>query len=671
MYCFSINNSNLINSDASDVIFNEKADIFIAGMGTAGAIAAICAAETGLDVIGADRLTGMGGIGTFGCVWDYYYGSYGGRFEKINYECRIMQKQGYAGADHTGQNKSYPAAIKSYVLERNALKAGCRLWYETVVTGVYINGNRNEVVGLRCLKNGKIINVKTGVVIDSTSKAAVCQMAGCAVSDGRESDGMKLQASRPIARLHNGGYVGGTWKHIGRIEHDNAEYISNLIVDGGTKPPCLNDKYNVDKITDRIVFGCTILGVRESKCIKPEEPLRFCEYINGKRTDKPVYYSFSQVDNLNCRDIAFESDAQQEWHLIASMNSYGISAGIPMGALIPKDMDGIIAAGLGIGCDHDFVGSLRMKKDLEKCGEAAANIAYLSVRDGVRTKDVRYRELKEILESSGCLNEANDTGICDLRMKVTESADGTVKYSEFKNNEPIATESDKANRERAEDEVIIKTRWKSVMLITDPDEIYKAFQTGDTSLAMWSVRQSGANVMLPRLSEWLESKNTVLVKNSAIAAGLLGSVKACPFLRKMLDKRTTAASDHQCPQPFDHTLRIKALCLLGRLGDRLSAELMLDIVESRAARFVELLETNSVNPTKDDYAFQYISMAIVSLIKIANVHPDICDMIMERLKKWAEDKSYSIKINVAGGSEMSGILQNYIKKSISKMQKKS
>ena len=59
-------------------------DIIIAGLGTAGAIAASVASEKGLKVLGIDTLSMQGGSGTAGGVLGYYFGFKGGVYREID-----------------------------------------------------------------------------------------------------------------------------------------------------------------------------------------------------------------------------------------------------------------------------------------------------------------------------------------------------------------------------------------------------------------------------------------------------------------------------------------------------------------------------------------------------------------------------------------------------------
>jgi len=640
MRCFTLINGNICTTD-EEILFDYAVDVLVAGLGTAGYIAAIYAAEKGLSVIGVERLSGMGGTGTYGCVWDYYYGSPGGRFEGINNECRKMIAAGYAESDYTHEGKSIPGAVKSYILEKNALNAGCCLWYETVVTGIYLD--ENKVVGVRCFKNGKMLSVKAKVVIDSTGEAALCRMAGCKMLSGRKWDGLKQQFSKTIGVLNNN-LIRGIWKHCGRLDKTDARSISDAIIKAGSEVPCLKNIY-LEK--DRVIFEGTVLGVRESSRIEPEELLSFEDYVKGKVTDKPLFYAFSPLDNIN-RDIAFESEVHQDWHLMATMYNYGISVGVPMGTLLPKGIKGIIVAGKGIGVDHDFSTCIRMKKDLEKCGEAAAAIAYLAIKNEVDIKDVPYEQLKLLLEASGCLDKRNDVGICDLRYK---------EENKFEEGESLANSNCFTNSNDELDKFKGKSYWRKVRLMTEPDEIRIGLSTEDNSIAMWSVRQLGAEIMLPYLRMWMKDSNATLAKNSAIAAGMLGDREACVPLRRIISELPYIPEDHIRPQYYpDYT---RAICLLGRLHDSESTETLLKLIENRASDAVQGLKTDTFYPSHEDFAFQFISMSLMSLIKISEAHPEKRDLIANRLKKWASDSSFTITISM-GNCEMSEILRNIV-----------
>ena len=85
-----------IRTEISNKPFSETYDVIVLGMGSAGCIALITAAKKGLKVLGIDAMNCMGGMGTAGAVFGYYYGSPGGLYEEIDRQVFEMEQQDYA-----------------------------------------------------------------------------------------------------------------------------------------------------------------------------------------------------------------------------------------------------------------------------------------------------------------------------------------------------------------------------------------------------------------------------------------------------------------------------------------------------------------------------------------------------------------------------------------------
>lgn len=74
--------------------FESQFDVVVVGMGTAGAIAAIAAAEQGVTVCAVEKLNLPGGTATSGGIAGYYYGLPGGRFEELDNRARTTAEPG-------------------------------------------------------------------------------------------------------------------------------------------------------------------------------------------------------------------------------------------------------------------------------------------------------------------------------------------------------------------------------------------------------------------------------------------------------------------------------------------------------------------------------------------------------------------------------------------------
>lgn len=468
-----------VREDVDQVIFDTEADVIVAGLGTAGSIAAITAAEKGLSVIGIERLNGMGGMAVYGCVWDYFYGSSGGRFEKINKECLLKMKNGYTAAEPQCREEDYRCyngAARGLLLEETAIKAGCDLRYNTTITGVFMDGKK--AVGVLCLKGGREYRIKAKILIDSTGDICLCRAAGFEFHSGRESDGRQMRFSKTVIQLRNN-LVRGVWTMHGNRENLDCMQLSEKILQCGTLPPCLENQYTEN---NRMVFEGTLLGLREAPRAICEKNIRFDDILMGRQVLEPLFYAFSPIDNVN-RDAAFDSEAQQFWRLVCNMQNYGVSVGISLDALIPKGAENILIAGKGIGVDSALASCVRMRKDMEKCGEAAAVAAVYAIRGNILLRNVPYKKIAKDLRHTSCLNEKDNIG--------------------------LATVSGCMQREK-------------LRPLQNIDDIKQSLQTGDHGYAILTIIRNDHMEIRRALLEWLNSKDPVLAEKSAFAMGALG-----------------------------------------------------------------------------------------------------------------------------------------------------
>src|SRR5690606_9173677 len=96
----------------------------------------------------------------------------------------------------------------------------------------------------------------------------------------------------------------------------------------------------------------------------------------------------------------------QDWSVASGLWGVRFTVPIPLGALIPQGYDGLMAAGRCLAVDHDMAACVRMKRDMQQCGEGAANAAFLSITQGVPLRDVPYADLARLQAESGCLPAA-------------------------------------------------------------------------------------------------------------------------------------------------------------------------------------------------------------------------------------------------------------------------
>ena len=163
----------------------EEYDVIVAGGGTAGAIAAIVAAEHGMKTLVVERSNCCGGIGTGGLVTNYYYGIRHGRHTLI--DAAVKEREN--GSGYILRKNCFSAELKKIELEQTMLKAGVEIRYEAVLTAVLMR-DESTVNGVFWHDADGEHCAACRYVIDATAEAQVVFLAGGAFHFGRESDGL-------------------------------------------------------------------------------------------------------------------------------------------------------------------------------------------------------------------------------------------------------------------------------------------------------------------------------------------------------------------------------------------------------------------------------------------------------------------------------------------------
>ncbi len=83
---------------------------------------------------------------------------------------------------------------------------------------------------------------------------------------------------------------------------------------------------------------------------------------------------------------------------------------IPYGALLPRNMENLIVAGRCLGAEREVMGACRVMGPCAGMGQAAGLAAGLAMKTG-SFAHVSVRQLRELLQESGCIGALSDEGI--------------------------------------------------------------------------------------------------------------------------------------------------------------------------------------------------------------------------------------------------------------------
>lgn len=577
--------------DASPA-FGAECDLLVAGLGTAGTELAILAARQGLSVIAVEKGNAPCGQGGIGGVWDYYFGTPGGAWEERDRTEDARMAGGYA---HRG-------VARTLVSDEALAGSGVDARYETIVLGVWLSGHRAE--GLRVACHGRAYDIKARITADCTGSALLVRMAGGGYTAGRAWDGAQMAFSKVITHTEPNAPVQSRYSFCGRMNgFPDEETFTQMALTAATLPPCLWEARG-----GRVFMESPMFAQREEGNIVAEERVTFEDALRGRRTDKPVFYSFTTQDLSNVdRDYAFEDDALQNWMAICTLDRYGYSVAVPFGAMIPKGYDALLAVGKHFGVDHDLAGGLRMKRDLKKLAEAAAYACALAVKHNISVRDVDYDELAGMLRATGCLDARVDQGIGDLRIDpdmpgAHVDLPDTVSAFRAALSQPVpfygwSMPGTVARREENSPALALMAAW-----LTPNAEIADA------------------------LAAWIAADEPY-ADNYALALALMGDERACPRLRQMIARPSQLGKIVPLP--------VRAACLLGRIGAAEDAEALLKLVEDDAKECAAAMPSCEKYPTEGARAYAMLSMSIMSLSRIARRHPALYEGIAQRLQIWS------------------------------------
>ena len=451
--------------------------------------------------------------------------------------------------------------------------------------------------GVAWMENGLRHTADARFVIDTTADSAVCVSAGCPMIGGRASDGA-LQPYSSMQFLYKDGRLGGRYIDNGRVNQYDPDDFGKAVLKALSSYLHLLDDYS-----DHVFLGIApLIGLREGLRIEGEETVCFASMIDGAWPKKPVYYGWSNLDNHG-KDNALESRIYQDWNTVCGMWGWGVSLPVPMGALIPRGVDGLLAAGRNVSVDHDIAMGLRMKDDVQKSGEAAARLAALAIRGNVPAREVDPDALREKLFASGCLKPEDET----LRIE-KQRCDEVYEY-------PLWCDDDAK---------------LAVSLASDAP-----------AYAMWSARALGKRALLKEL---LDSKNENARANAALTLALLDddSEKVIAVLTEAAAKQDGYMA--KAGRKYIVPRAIAAVYALGRLAAVQALPALYALMDDES--FIDRLpfEPYDLMVDRDDYRFQYRSHIITALCAIAAAHPEVRSEVKDRLYRYIAGKKLEVSM---------------------------
>jgi ribulose 1,5-bisphosphate synthetase/thiazole synthase len=345
-------------------------DVVVVGGGTGGAPAAIAAARAGARVLAIESLAGLGGVGTLGYISYYYHGYREGFIAEVTEALRRLADNPAFQAD--GWNPEH----KVEWFRRELRKAGGAVWFGSVVSGARTTGRRVD---------GVIVNtpwgrgwVGAGAVIDATGNADVAAAAGAECGTVSDRD-LAVQGSGLPSRPF-------------RPTYRNTDYT--FIEDGD--PSDTTRAFVVARRKFAKEFDLAqICDTRERRQIAGDVTVTPLDAYTGRTWRDTICLSRSNFDShgFTVHPIFF----------VLPPDRVSLDAWLPLRALLPKGLDGLLVTGLALSGQRDVMPVLRMQPDIQNHAYAAGLAAAAAARAGGDVRGLDVRALQRQLVARGIL----------------------------------------------------------------------------------------------------------------------------------------------------------------------------------------------------------------------------------------------------------------------------
>ncbi len=370
-------------------------EVFVAGAGTGGALAALAAARQGVQVICAEPLAFAGGIGSGGGIHSYYFGMAGGLQQEVDEAVKALMDELPALS-----GGPFNPDAKKIVLARLLRDVGVDLRFGCALVDVVTDGP--VVQQALVVDDEGPLAIKAHGYVDGTGDGDLAVRAGARELYGRAGDGL------PHAYSHSSGAI--------RLRGDEGEPVMRMMnFDAGWCDPTDSRDLTRARLTgirqyllpkfdnlSRRTYVAPAIGLRQSRQIDTDYILSLTDQIDGRRFDDVIGYTGCHYDN-HAVDYEFESDEGLFWIWFNRMWRKPFACEMSYRMLLPRGLDNLWLASRCLGVSQDAHQSCRMQRDVQRVGEAAGLAAALAAKLRTRARTLPYAQLKAQLDASGAL----------------------------------------------------------------------------------------------------------------------------------------------------------------------------------------------------------------------------------------------------------------------------
>ncbi|MFW5866933.1 MAG: FAD-dependent oxidoreductase [Armatimonadota bacterium] len=403
-----------IRETAREIPVIAEVDVLVCGGGPAGTAAAIASARAGATTMLLERYGCLGGLATGGLVIVLpplvrrEHQVIGGIGQETLERLLEMGEAEYRS--DRGSSRFDPEGLKR-LSDEMCLDAGVLLRMHSWVVGVFGEAGRPEGAIVES-KAGRQA-VRAGIIVDCTGDGDVAALAGAGFERDDKMIGLPFRIGNIDMERWSEARGDGTGKQIHKEAHEAAGYESHFGLSPFPLNPGVawgnNHMASGDFLDPDVLTRMEIRGRRSAKRVLDVVREKMPGFEDSWLIDTAWQIGVRCTRRISglttMRYEEFESEKQFD-DSVALGNDFrkpDVVYEIPLGSLIPADVDGMLVAGRCVSGDAEAMEALREIHCCWTMGEAAGAAAALAVERGCEPEEVAVDELRDRLMAVGAV----------------------------------------------------------------------------------------------------------------------------------------------------------------------------------------------------------------------------------------------------------------------------